>query len=375
MCRRDVAFRQLLLTQPCVQVTPALPCLHTSSTQLTLQDLWDWFVEPGLFGHRVETEGCRLGPSSAFFVPLLSAMRLFSCHPTEAAAARAQEDAPHLDSVEQCQCMCAPVLAIAPLRCPTTDAEGRRCARTTVQTCAAWAAGCCAPATLLQPGARAICSHCPQHCRYTGADDAPAQVQLLALHNNRKLPWERLPLHQEVEVLANQEPTTSVPCPHALGTTRLADVHPSSWLAVWWQPLYRIPEMPLETKFLVYYSFRGLLAGQRAQPALVHVPVAGMLCSAAPGPPGAGGALYEEQWAQVNARGPGGYFAAPREVHAAQQRANGMLRDLHAAAQQLTCDFDTGVRVVRPDGGDMEDEPHRDFTFLQRGRLGPGAHA
>ena len=206
-------------------------------------------------------------------------------------------------------------------------------------------------------------------CRYAGADDAPAQVQLLALHNNRKLPWERLPLHQEVEALAEQEPTTSIPCPHALGTTRLADVHPSSWLAVWWQPLYRIPEMPLEAKFLVYYSFKGLAAGQRAAVAL---PVAGMLCSAAQGPPAAS---TDEQWAQVNARVAGGFMAAPREVHKAQQRANGMLRDLHTAAQQLTCDCGGGVRVLRPDGGAMEDEAHRDFAFLQRGRMGPGGAA
>ena len=109
------ALRQHGHLRPPVQVTPVISChKHTSSDELTLQDLWDWFLEPGLFGHRVETEGCRFGPSSAFFVPLLSAMRLFSCHATAEAAAQAQEDAPHLDSVEQCRCMCA----LRPARMP-----------------------------------------------------------------------------------------------------------------------------------------------------------------------------------------------------------------------------------------------------------------
>lgn len=63
----------------------ATPKLHEPSGDLTLGDLWAWFEQPSLFGCPVHTTGCTLGSSTAFFVPLLSAMRLYttcdSCSP------------------------------------------------------------------------------------------------------------------------------------------------------------------------------------------------------------------------------------------------------------------------------------------------------
>lgn len=41
--------------------------------------------------------------------------------------------------------------------------------------------------------------------------------------------------------------------------TRLADLHPSSWFAVAWYPVYRIPDAPLTARFLAFYSLAPLL--------------------------------------------------------------------------------------------------------------------
>lgn len=40
----------------------------------------------------------------------------------------------------------------------------------------------------------------------------------------------------------------------ALAGTRLADLHPASWVAAAWYPVYRIPDAPLTARFLVFYS-------------------------------------------------------------------------------------------------------------------------
>ena len=45
---------------------------------MTLADLWIFFEHGSLFGAPVHTAGSALGPSTAYFVPLLSAMRLFA---------------------------------------------------------------------------------------------------------------------------------------------------------------------------------------------------------------------------------------------------------------------------------------------------------
>jgi hypothetical protein len=37
------------------------------------------------------------------------------------------------------------------------------------------------------------------------------------------------------------------------------DVHPASWFAVAWYPVYRIPDAPLTARFLTFYSFAQLL--------------------------------------------------------------------------------------------------------------------
>lgn len=52
-----------------------------------------------------------------------------------------------------------------------------------------------------------------------------------------------------------------------------------------------------------------------------------------------------------------------------------LLAHLHSRAQQLTCNFDHSVEIVARDGASREDDDHKDFNFLQRGRIGMGSSA
>jgi Protein of unknown function (DUF789) len=201
---------------------------------------------------------------------------------------------------------------------------------------------------------------------------------VLALFHNRKLPWDRSAIHQELQHLADQPATEAIPDPSALFTTRLADIHPCSWFAVWWQPLYRIPDMPLDAKLLAYFSFQHVLhdlqrAHAQAQPAAVHMPIAGMLCGAVQAPPPAQADAAQEHWLRVQPCYPRPEAAARAQAQEAHVQRD--LRELHTAAQQFTCGCGREMEVYGADGRRMEDEPHNDFAFLQRGRLGASGHA
>jgi hypothetical protein len=64
-----------------MQATPVLRgSMETPCREMTLADVWHWFKEPSLFGHPVETHGSTVAGSLAYFVPFLSAMKLFTCH-------------------------------------------------------------------------------------------------------------------------------------------------------------------------------------------------------------------------------------------------------------------------------------------------------
>ena len=45
---------------------------------------------------------------------------------------------------------------------------------------------------------------------------------------------------------------------HPLWSTKLVDLHPYSWFAVAWYPLYRIPDAPLTARFLTFHSLAPL---------------------------------------------------------------------------------------------------------------------
>lgn len=86
-----------------------------------------------------------------------------------------------------------------------------------------------------------------------GLDSWPAAMR-------RKFSWaasehvgERSPLYSRIlELCGDQEET------HQLMSTKITDLHPYSWFAVAWYPLYRIPDAPLTARFLTFHSLAPL---------------------------------------------------------------------------------------------------------------------
>ena len=131
--------------------------------------------------------------------------------------------------------------------------------------------------------------------------------------------------------------------------------------------------MPLDTKFLTYYSFDGVYKKlQSGSPhASISIAICGLLHSALQSAPGDTGQALQEDWLwQYPEQLP------PWEPNAqarAAERAQQQLRNLHTVAQKLVCDCNMDIRVEEADGRIRETEPHGDFSFLQRGRHRTGA--
>jgi Protein of unknown function (DUF789) len=74
----NIIARSWSQAQACVK-----PKVGQTLGDMTIGDLWNWFESHSLFGRAVPTYSCQLGSSTAFFVPLLSAMKIFTTSPVE----------------------------------------------------------------------------------------------------------------------------------------------------------------------------------------------------------------------------------------------------------------------------------------------------
>lgn len=210
--------------------------------------------------------------------------------------------------------------------------------------------------------------------RYISTEPRSDDIQPLAFFSNRKLPWERPSLSQEIAGLACQPPSETVPDPAALLATPLRHIHPCSWFAVWWQPLYRIPDMPLDAKFLAYYSFSSIHAwASDPRCTYLQLPISGLICGSVsvPQPSGAPTAPDDERWLSpypMKLPSPGGAEPAAA-ARKAQRAALDDVQALHGQAQCMTCNWPLQVEVLNADGSVRDGDAHTDFAFLQRGRL------
>jgi hypothetical protein len=63
---------------------------------------------------------------------------------------------------------------------------------------------------------------------------------------------QRMPLHDTLNRLTEGD------AEHLLWSARFKDLHPYSWFAIAWYPLYRIPDAPLTARFLTFHSLAPL---------------------------------------------------------------------------------------------------------------------
>jgi Protein of unknown function (DUF789) len=193
---------------------------------------------------------------------------------------------------------------------------------------------------------------------------------VLANYYARKLPWDRRPMYDELKHLKAEAPSSCLPIPSALFSTPLSNIHPCSWFAVWWQPLYRIPDMPLDVKFLTYYSFESvhrLFCNPPRRKQSYDIPVTGLLCGGVQAQ--SASAEGDEHW--LRPRSEDGSVHSTGDLTQDPEAAFVMeLNQLLKAAVQLTCDCRHDIVYLDKGGHEFEEDAHKDFAFLQRGRFG-----
>jgi Protein of unknown function (DUF789) len=181
-------------------------------------------------------------------------------------------------------------------------------------------------------------------------------------------------MHDELQFLSKSDPSPFLPLPSALFSAPLDKIHPCSWFAVWWQPLYRIPDMPLDVKFLAYYSFESLYqlcsVPHTRRKQSYEVPIAGLLCGGVQAHSTSGEG--DEHWLRPRIVDNGSHLSGDllKEETGSEQAFMEEVRLLHTAAQQLTCDIQQNIVYLHAAGHECEEDAHKDFAFLQRGRLG-----
>eukprot|EP00873_Tetraselmis_striata_P034540 jgi/Tetstr1/454804/TSEL_041684.t1 len=190
-----------------VAVTPVLADLPRAAQQPTMERVWDWFNEPSVFGQGVYTMGGTRGASMSYYVPFISAIRLFTPH------------------------------------CAKDVAAGDRGAGVFTSDVEGW----------------------------------PPKMRLACEFIETAAPKDRLPLTETIDALADgaaayqggngpglaSSPTDARLVKHM----RLADLHPHSWFAVTWYPIYRIPDAPLKAAFLTYHTLApAAMACRRGHP-------------------------------------------------------------------------------------------------------------
>lgn len=89
------------------------------------------------------------------------------------------------------------------------------------------------------------------HYRH-GLETWPSRLKKLYSWSAAEHVAHRMPLHDTLNRLTEGDTT------HLLWSARFKDLHPYSWFAIAWYPLYRIPDAPLTARFLTFHSFAPL---------------------------------------------------------------------------------------------------------------------
>ena len=223
-----------------------------------LGDLWAAFRDCSALCLEVPTVNGVAGPSLAYFMPSLSAVQITAVNDAAAIAhvSRNSRDqsfegfASETDDEQRSVFSCPPTPPMPVLS--NTSAIDTACVRSeTWSTHAGDSAMTSPPRTRAQsvdPGELPVATRDPD-----AATGGKAQQRLVANWAASGKPWDRPPLFQQAEALCAAEPSPAVPLPPALWHMPLHALHPESWFAVLWLPLYRIPDDDLKARFITYH--------------------------------------------------------------------------------------------------------------------------
>lgn len=266
----------------------------TAGSYFTLQDLWQSYEAWSAYGcevpMRINVDGVWQEIIQCY-TPYLSGIQLFGADHTRristssssaAMSSYCSEDEESGESVVGgCagnSCSSAYTSSTASTASTASDSDSEELCKDS-PTCAAAPAAfraTAAPAPQASAAARRLQRHAErgsvlQKQHYLG-EPTEALFEFMELER----PHLRLPLHDQIMELAEQHPQ--------LLTLETRDLHPTSWFAVTWVPIYRVPSVPdpaasrdLQANFLTFHSLA--MPAQRLHSAPQD------LCSIAPLPP------------------------------------------------------------------------------------------
>jgi hypothetical protein len=262
-----------------------------------LEDVWARFGECSTLGLEVPTLGSERGPSLAYFTPFLSAMQIFAVpEHLEDSQAEGRCRVPTLHSLGVHNVDSE--LAETP---SPSDGDGssdiledagvhrQRCTSGNISDGSVFDNGEC----FLQSDACSTFQESIEHefapCGdvsslplvwreqpQTKNSSSATVLHLVANWAANCHAWERPPLAQHIEELSGGHGDATgrkLPLPAALRHVPLHSIHPASWFAVLWHPLYRIPDADLKARFITYHSFgdAATLCGNAQQSPVVRL--------------------------------------------------------------------------------------------------------
>ncbi|MCD7453916.1 hypothetical protein HAX54_022672 [Datura stramonium] len=218
--------------QTCIRAQGAPLCRH-EIPNISLGNLWQWYEKPANYGLEVKAEeqyGIGRLKFCAYFVPFLSAIQLFKY--IDLADSRVNKISGSQPVVD------LPTILSILLPRPHVEKSSSSQKRNVVSA-----------------------SRSFSDCSVTDLHHPPVESNRLSDHNVELLfeyfeyeqPQNRKPLFEKIQDLV----TSSCGVfgdPSVLQSARLPDLHPHSWFAVAWYPIYRIPRGDFRAAFLTYHS-------------------------------------------------------------------------------------------------------------------------
>ncbi|ONK64162.1 uncharacterized protein A4U43_C07F22740 [Asparagus officinalis] len=219
--------RRICTTCSGEQETSNSMCSHRMH-KIYLASLWQWYEEPGCYGLEVKAAEFR-----AYFVPYLSAIQLFrqsTCSYTS--SSRELMVSSEVDKTSRSSSN----VSSLPILCKLLPQP-----RKEVDSC------------LLESASSPISEFSKQSAESTNLIDE----ELIFEYFEHAQPPQRRPLFEKIKELVNDGGSSNSQMygdPSKLEYLSLHDLHPASWYAVAWYPIYRIPEDNFRAAFLTYHS-------------------------------------------------------------------------------------------------------------------------
>ncbi|KAF3794969.1 hypothetical protein EJ110_NYTH04677, partial [Nymphaea thermarum] len=242
----------------CNELSREFVCKHLIS-DYTLRTLWQWYEEPGCYGLKVKVEdfqnsrrqGAKVNESCAYFLPLLSAVQLFgysrgsSSSDSQISSTEPTDIHKDEESTSLTKLWRLPILSMLlpkPLKTAAADDD---------EVLPTW------PQCMNKSSASNYCEGPNIFGKKESCAACSDGSELLFEYFESGRPQQRKPLFEKIKDLVEGDTSPSSQMygdPSHLVNLSLCDLHPASWFAVAWYPIYRIPEDSLRTAFLTYHS-------------------------------------------------------------------------------------------------------------------------